>query len=129
MKGLTSFEPMNKNQSCKFRLLGLLIFTFCFVSMPLQASATEKKSTTTKPAKTKAKKQSGSPKSSYSSSGNGLAKEWEPTNELKSYKQNYFLPYSHTSQPNYLPTSPNPSNQVATPLALQDKEVKFQISL
>ena len=39
------------------------------------------------------------------------------------------MAFSHTSKPNYLPTSPNPANQVVTPLAIQDKEVKFQISL
>ncbi len=129
MKSLPTFKPMNKKQSRIFSLLGLLIVIFCFVSMPLQAGATDNKSTKAKPAKTKVRKQSSNPLRSHSSSGNGLAKEWEPTNELKSYKQNYLLGYSHTSQPNYLPTSPTPANQVVTPLELQDKEVKFQISL
>lgn len=129
MKSLLTIESMNKKQSAAYRLFGVLIATICMVSLPLQANASDNKSTTAKPAKTKARKQSASPYSSHSSSGNGLAREWAPTNELKSYKQNYLLPYSHTSSPNYLPTSPNPANQVVTALPIQDKEVKFQISL
>jgi phospholipase A1 len=129
MKSLPTFKPMNKKQSALFRLLGLLIATVCLVGIQFQALASENKSTTAKPVKTKARKQSSSSHNSHSSNGNGLAKEWGPSNELKSYKQNYMMAYSHNSQPNYLPTSPNPANQVVTPLALQDKEVKFQISL
>ena len=45
--------------------------------------------------------------------GIGLAEEWTPSDEpLQIYKQNYFLFYSHSSQPNNTPTSPNPKDQV-----------------
>ena len=39
------------------------------------------------------------------------------------------MAYSHMSQPDLLPTSPTPANQVTTPYVLQNKEAKFQISL
>jgi phospholipase A1 len=53
-----------------------------------------------------------------------------PSDEpIRVYKQNYFLVYSHSSRPNSAPTSPNPSNQVPYTYALDNKDVKFQISL
>jgi phospholipase A1 len=59
-----------------------------------------------------------------------LAAEWTPSDELlRVYKQNYFLVYSHSSRPNDTPTSPNPDNQVAASYPLDNKEMKFQISI
>lgn len=66
---------------------------------------------------------------SSSYSGHGLAREWEPTYEIKQYKQNYILLYALSSAPNNLPTSPNPLNQVLVPYALDNRDMKFQISL
>ena len=62
--------------------------------------------------------------------GIGLAEEWTPSDEpLQIYKQNYFLFYSHSSQPNNTPTSPNPKDQVPFSYPLDNKEMKFQISI
>jgi len=59
-----------------------------------------------------------------------LAEEWTATDELlRVYKQNYFLFYSHSSRPNNTPTSPNPNNQVPASYLLDNKEMKFQISI
>ncbi len=59
-----------------------------------------------------------------------LAEEWTASNELiRVYKQNYFLFYSHSSQPNNTPTSPNPNNQVPASYSLDNKEMKFQVSI
>jgi len=59
-----------------------------------------------------------------------LAAEWTPSDEaLRVYKQTYFLFYSHSSQPNSAPTSPNPNNQVPFTYPLDNKEMKFQISV
>lgn len=59
-----------------------------------------------------------------------LAEEWTPSGELLHvYKQNYFLFYSHSSQPNNAPTSPNPNNQVPASYPLDNKEMKFQLSV
>ncbi|HLP97805.1 MAG TPA: phospholipase A [Sideroxyarcus sp.] len=59
-----------------------------------------------------------------------LADDWTPSNEvLHIYKQNYFLVYSHSSQPNNNPTSPNPNNQAPSSYPLDSKEMKFQISV
>jgi len=59
-----------------------------------------------------------------------LAEEWTATDELiRVYKQNYFLFYSHSSQPNNTPTSPNPNNQVPASYSLDNKEMKFQVSI
>ncbi len=59
-----------------------------------------------------------------------LADEWAPSDSpLNVYKQNYFLFYSHLSQPNNAPTSPNPQNQVPFSYALQNKEMKYQLSV
>ena len=60
----------------------------------------------------------------------GIAEEWTPSDEpVRVYKQNYFLIFSHSSQANNTPTSPNPKNQVPYTYALDRNEVKFQISL
>lgn len=60
----------------------------------------------------------------------GIAEEWAPSDEpIRVYKQNYFLIYSHSSQPNNAPTSTNPDNQVPYTYALDKNEIKFQISL
>jgi phospholipase A1 len=60
----------------------------------------------------------------------GIAEEWVPSEEpVRVYKQNYFLAYSHSSQPNNTPTSPNPRNRVPNSYSLDNKEVKFQISV
>jgi phospholipase A1 len=60
----------------------------------------------------------------------GITEEWAPSDEpIRVYKQNYVLIYSHSSQPNNAPTSPNPEHQVPYTYALDKNEVKFQISL
>ena len=70
------------------------------------------------------------PKSFRIARDRGIAEEWAPSDEpIRIYKQNYFLVYSHSSQPNNTPTSPNPTNQVPYTYELDNKEVKFQISL
>lgn len=94
---------------------------FITASLPIQAKA-EKQSDSS----------SDSPFSTNSSSfssDRGLAQEWEPSDSFMAYKQNYFLAFLHSSDPDQIPTSPNPFYQVQHPLQLQDKEVKFQISL
>ena len=112
------------------RNVGILIVAYGLMGAHSTASASEdKKSSKSKSSSSKSRKQSGSSFSSGSSGGNGLSKEWGPGNELMTYKQNYFLAYSHMSQPDILPSSPTPANQVTTPYVLQDKEAKFQISL
>ncbi len=59
-----------------------------------------------------------------------LADEWAPSDErLRSYRQIYFLFYSHSSRPNDTPTSPNPDNRVTSSYPLDHKEMKFQISV
>jgi phospholipase A1 len=70
------------------------------------------------------------PKSFRIARDRGIAEEWTPSDEpIRVYKQNYFLVYSHTSQPNNAPTSPNPGNQVPYSYQVDNNEVKFQISL
>jgi phospholipase A1 len=70
------------------------------------------------------------PKSFRIARDRGITEEWMPSDEpVRVYKQNYFLIYSRSSQPNNAPTSPNPDNQVPYTYALDNKEVKFQISL
>lgn len=59
-----------------------------------------------------------------------LAEQWAPAQDgLRSYKQIYFLAYSHSSDPNDAPTSPNPNNQVPYSYTQDNKEMKFQISV
>ena len=126
---------MKNRQFTLRQLLSGTVVTYCLAGVLSPAIAADSQSTVPNATSTKVRKDSGSPfsagssSSSGSSSGYGLAQEWTPTNELKSYKQNYFLVFSHLSQPDYSPTSPNPAYQIPTPYTLQDKEVKFQISL
>jgi len=129
MKRVRLFNVVKKNLASVCPLLGMFFAIFCLGSAPSFAGANDDKAKQAKPAKSKTRKQSGSPYGSHTSSGSGLAQEWAATNELKAYKQNYFMAFSHLSQPNVLPTSPNPTNQVTTPYDIQNKEVKFQISL
>ncbi|MBU1775548.1 MAG: phospholipase A [Gammaproteobacteria bacterium] len=59
-----------------------------------------------------------------------LAEQWTPSEQaLRMYKQNYFLFFAHSSNPNDTPTSPNPANQVPPSYQLDQNEMKFQISL
>jgi len=59
-----------------------------------------------------------------------LAAEWTPSDQsLRVHKQTYFLAYSHSSQPNNAPDSPNPQNRVPYSYPLDNKEMKFQISI
>lgn len=103
--------------------LGIMLAIFFAAGMPSQAYAAKAKSS-------KAfKSASARARVVQSSSARGLAREWEPANELKSYKKNYLLLYAYSSQPNNLPTSPNPLAQVLTPYALDNRDIKFQISL
>jgi phospholipase A1 len=70
------------------------------------------------------------PKSFRIARDRGITEEWTPSDEpIRVYKQNYFLVYTHTSAANSAPTSPNPANQVPYSYALDNKEIKFQISL
>jgi phospholipase A1 len=70
------------------------------------------------------------PKSFRIARDRGIAEEWVPSDEpIRVYKQNYFLVYSHSSQPNNAPTSPNPENRVPYTYSLDNNEIKFQISL
>lgn len=60
----------------------------------------------------------------------GLAQEWAPSNDpLNIYKQNYVLVYARSSQTNDAPSSPNPQNQVLAPSPLDNRELKFQLSM
>jgi phospholipase A1 len=114
------------------QVIGLLTTFFMLAGVSSSSNASDDKSAKTsksKPASGKVRKQSSSSYSSQASNGSGLAKEWAPSNELKQYKQNYILPYARSSQPNNLPTSPNTRSQILVPYTLQDKDVKFQISL
>jgi phospholipase A1 len=129
MKSVRLFDAMKKRLSALRQLLCIIIAIFCLAGLSSSVEAADKQSTSPKPTKAKtASNASSSPLSAGSSSGHGLAQEWEPVNELKSYKQNYLLLYAQSSQPNNLPTSPNPLNQVLVPYALDNRDMKFQIS-
>jgi phospholipase A1 len=59
-----------------------------------------------------------------------LAQEWAPNNDpLTIYKQNYVMVYSHSSEPNNTPTSPNPQNQALTATPQDNRDLKFQFSM
>jgi len=65
-----------------------------------------------------------------------LDKRWELSPEsklgtftLRANRPVYLLPSFYSSSPNRLPTSPNPDNQVSTPLDIDHNEAKFQLSL
>ncbi|MFA5824491.1 MAG: phospholipase A [Gallionellaceae bacterium] len=110
---------------------GSLIAIFCMAGMPSQAYAAKakpNKAVKSAPIRT-AKAAPARARVAQSSSARGLAHEWEPGNELKTYKKNYLLLYAYSSHPNNLPTSPNPLGQVLTPYALDNRDMKFQISL
>ncbi len=134
-KQLSISRDCGKFCTAKSRLgvfaLGSLIAIFCMAGMPSQAYAAKAKPSKTvkaAPARTVKAAPARAPVA-QSSSAHGLAHEWEPSDELKAYKKNYLLFFAFSSQPNNLPTSPNPQNQVLTPSALDIKEVQFQISL
>jgi phospholipase A1 len=132
MKSVLIINPKKKSKASIVQIIGLLTAFFILTGLSSPSNAKDEKSAQTnksKPAPAKARKQSSSSYSSQASSGSGLAREWTPSNELKQYKQNYLLPYARSSQPNNLPTSPNPRNQILVPYTLQDKDIKFQISL
>jgi phospholipase A1 len=60
----------------------------------------------------------------------GLADEWTPPDAPFSvYKSNYLLFYSYSSQPNSTPTSSDRQSQVPYAYTLDNRDVKFQISL
>ena len=112
----------------------LLCVVLCLVFAQSEAIASDDKSNQSESLKStiisaKAETKSGNTNGTHSSSNNWLAKEWEPVNELKSYKQNYFLAFSHSSKPNEQPTSPTIANQASIPYPIQNNEAKFQISL
>ncbi|MCE1241928.1 phospholipase A [Oryzomicrobium sp.] len=48
---------------------------------------------------------------------------------IRPYKPVYLLPVFYTRTPNREPTSPNPANQVHSPLPFDSTEAKFQLSL
>lgn len=65
-----------------------------------------------------------------------LDRRWELSDDAKlgtfnirAYKPVYILPAIYTTRTNKWPTSPNPENQVTTPLNLDHTEAKFQLSL
>ncbi len=65
-----------------------------------------------------------------------LDKRWElspdsklGTFTLRANRPVYLLPSFYSSSANQLPTSPNPDNQVTTPLNIDHNEAKFQLSL
>lgn len=107
-------------QASIYNLLVILVAGLCMAGVPVQAQAAKA---------SKASKSAKARSHVAHSSGHGLAQEWEPGYELKTYKQNYLLIYAASSQPNNLPTSPNPLNQVLVPYALDYRDMKFQISL
>jgi phospholipase A1 len=51
------------------------------------------------------------------------------TFQITTYKPVYALPFFHASSANQTPYSPNPIDNVTTPLGLEDGESKFQLSL
>ncbi|WP_459722026.1 phospholipase A [Sideroxyarcus sp. TK5] len=59
-----------------------------------------------------------------------LAEQWTPSDQaLRMHRQNYFLFFARSSNPNDTPASPNPANQVPPSYQLDHNEMKFQISL
>lgn len=65
-----------------------------------------------------------------------LDRRWELSPEsklgtftLRANRPVYLLPFYYSSSPNKLPTSPDPLNQVTTPLDIDHSEAKFQLSL
>jgi phospholipase A1 len=126
MKSVKLFDLIKP--AAVYRLPGILLAIVCLLGFSAPASAATKAQAAPARSSSGDPFSSGSSSSSGSSGGHGLAQEWEPVNELKPYKQNYLLLYAHSSQPNNLPTSPNPLNSVLVPYALDNRDVKFQIS-
>lgn len=59
-----------------------------------------------------------------------LTEEWDTSaTTLMPYKQNYILFYSLSSQTNNAPTSPNLRNRVLSPSPMDDRDMKFQLSM
>lgn len=115
-------------KTAPIRNLCALVFSAVFLlGTPLQAYAAKAKAAA--PAKAQSSAPARKSSAPRSSGGHGLVQEWTPTNDLKSYRKNYFLFYSSTNQPNNSPTSPNPQNQVLVPYSLDIKDMKFQISV
>lgn len=92
-------------------------------------SAPAKKPVTAKKTPALSERATYKPAASQQSSGSGLVAEWTPTVELKPYQQNYFLLLTNTTQPNNLPSSTNPLNNVLTPTLLDNHDIQFQISV
>lgn len=113
-------------------VLGTIIAVLCMAGMPAPAYAAKARAKAVKATPARAAKPAPSraraPVYARSSSARGLAHEWEPTNAVRTYKKNYLLAYAVSSNPNNLPTSPNPQNQVLVPYAPDYRNVKFQIS-
>lgn len=133
-KWLLTTRDCGQSYAAKLRLgafvLGSLIAIFCMAAVPSQAYAAKAKPVkAAKPAPARTVKTAPRERVALSSSARGLAREWEPANELKTYKKNYLLLLAFLSQPNNFPTSPNPQNQVLVSNASGLKEVQFQISL
>lgn len=60
----------------------------------------------------------------------GLEQEWAPSDAtLVTHRMNYVLLYAKSSKTNESPTSPNPQNQVTTPLPQDLRNMMFQLSL
>lgn len=119
---------MKIKQAAIVNLCAIVAASLVFAGMPAPAYAAKTAAAKPKPraaAPAKSRKSS----AARSSGGRGLVHEWTPENELKAYKKNYLLLFDFSSDPNNLPTSPNPQNQVLLPSALDIKEAKFQISV
>jgi phospholipase A1 len=122
------------HRAAKLRLevfaLAIIFAILCVAGMPAPAYAAKAKAVKAAPARaSKAAPARRQVHVARSSGLVGLAKEWEPSNELKVYKKNYLLAYAYSSQPNNLPTSSNPLGQVLIPYTLDNRDMKFQISL
>ncbi|MFA6119752.1 MAG: phospholipase A [Sideroxydans sp.] len=60
----------------------------------------------------------------------GLEQEWASSDAtLVTHRMNYVLLYAKSSNTNESPTSPNPQNQVTTPLPQDLRNMKFQLSV
>lgn len=114
----------------RLAVFGTIIAMFCMAVMPAPAYAAKAKASSARAAKATPSRgvPARAPARARSSSAHGLAHEWEPLNSVRTYKKNYLLAYAVSSNPNNLPTSPNPLNQVLLPYALDYRNTKFQIS-
>jgi phospholipase A1 len=121
-------SKINQKRTC---ILGIIIALFCMLGISAPAQAAKSKAVKSAPPRkvVKVAPPAKTQKTRSASSGRGLAREWEPNNELVPYKQNYLLLYAVSSKPNNTPTSPNSMNQILVPYALDQRDMKFQISL